>query len=85
MKKMDLKMSFALCLPFDLADDQLKAYIPHYNQHRLHWCDLFLRVMYMLWYLHTSLFGIIVVHWSGATIVVSVLPSLFALEFVGGF
>ena len=85
MKKMNLAMSSAVCPPFYLADNQLIAYIYHYNLHRLHWCDIFLWVMYMLWYFYTSMFGIIVVHWSGAAIVVSVLPSLVALESVDRF
>ena len=53
MKKMNLEMSSAVCPPYYLADNQLIAYIPHYNLHRLHWCDIFLWVMYMLWYFHT--------------------------------
>ena len=85
MQEMDLEMLSALCPPFYLADDQLQAYIPHYNLHILHWWYIFLCVMYIIWYFRTSMFGIIVVHWSGATIVVLVLPSLVALEFVGGF
>ena len=85
MKKTNLAMSSAVCTPFYLAGNQLIAYIPHYNLHRLHWCDKFLWVMYMLWYFYTSMFGIIVVHWSGAAIVVSFLPSLVALESVDRF
>ena len=82
MKKMNLAMPSAVCPPSYLADNQLIAYIPHYNLHRLHCCDILLWVMCMLWYFYTL---IIVVHWSGADIVVSVLPSLVALESVDGF
>ena len=85
MKKMNLAMSSAACPPFYLADNQLITYVPHYNFHRLHWCGIFLWVIYMLWFFYTSMFGIIVVHWSGAAIVVSVLPSLVALESVDRF
>ena len=86
MKKMNLAMSSAACPPFYLADNQLITYVPHYNFHRLHWCGIFLcSYIYMLWYFYTSMFGIIVVHWSGAAIVVSVLPSLVALESVDRF
>ena len=85
LKKMNLKMFSAVCPPFYLADTELIAYIPHFNPNRLHWCDIFLRFMYMLWYFHTLMFGIIVVHWSGAAIVVAVLPSLVALESVDRF
>ena len=86
MTKINLAMSSAVCPPFFyLADNQLIAYVPHHNHHRLHWCNMFLWVMYMLWYFYTSMFGIIVVHWSGAATVVSVLPSLVALESVDRF
>ena len=67
MKKIILATSSAVCPPFYLSDNQLITYIPQYNLQRLHWCDIFLWVVYMLWYLHTSMFGIIVVCLAGCT------------------
>ena len=58
MQKMDLEMSSALCPPFYLADDQLQAYIPHYNLHTLHWWYLFLCVICYVYNMILSHFNV---------------------------
>ena len=55
-----------------------------YNLCRLHWqtCGILTCVMCMFWLFHIVIFGIILIHWSGAVVVVSALQSLVALEII---
>ena len=48
--KINLEVSSAICPTFFQADNRLTAYVHSYKLHRLHWCNIFLCVMYMLWY-----------------------------------
>ena len=80
--KMDLEMSSAKSLPFYLSDNGLETTCTFIKPHILHWytVGIFSCVKYILWYFHTEMFGITVIHWSGVIIVRSASLSLAALD-----